>query len=273
MSSQSSILPPIGYGTWNRDKPTAYQGVLDALELGYRHIDTAQAYDNEEAVGQAISDSSVSRSDIFICTKVDPVNYGPGQVRLSVESSLKKLQTDEVDLLLLHFPSLHDEYPIEDYVGQFIDVYDSGLCKHIGVSNFTQKYIRQTLMMLDERTLATNQVELHAYMQNKAIAKFCSELDIPITAYSPLARGALLDDSVINEIAAEHQASNSQIALAFLLNKGYSVIPSSANKQRITDNLAATKITLSKQELQRIEALEQGMRLVDADWCPEWDTY
>lgn len=104
--------PCMGYGTWNRDDKAAYSGVLSALDIGYRHIDTAQAYGNEAAVGKAIHDSTVARNDLFITTKVDPANYGPAQVRPSVEASLQKLGVDQVDLLLLHFPSLHDEYPV-----------------------------------------------------------------------------------------------------------------------------------------------------------------
>ncbi|WP_096087686.1 aldo/keto reductase [Agaribacterium haliotis] len=264
-------MPQIGYGTWNRDEQQAYQGVLDALELGYRHIDTAQAYANENAVGKAIQDSAIQRGDIFITTKVDPVNYGPGEVAPSVERSLQELGCDRVDLLLLHFPSLYDKYPLQDYFAQLLQVKQQGLCDAIGVSNFTKAYLDACLPLLGDEQITCNQVELHAYMQNNAIVEHCKKLGIVITAYSPLARGALLDDPLLNDIASRHQASASQVALAFLMNQGYAVIPSSASKMRIQENLDAGKLQLSAEEIKQIKTLDRGMRLVDEDWCPRWD--
>lgn len=264
-------MPNIGYGTWNRDDAATYQGVIDALDVGYRHIDTAQAYGNEAAVGKAIADSAIPRDDIFLTTKVDPINYGEGKVLASVKQSLIDLQTEQVDLLLLHFPALFDEFPVESYVQQLVDVYNAGLCKNIGVSNFTKHYLSKALPLLGDIKLFTNQVEIHAYMQNKPIVEFCQQHNIHLTAYSPLARGALLNDSTLTEIAANHQVTTSQIALAFLLNKGYTVIPSSANKQRIIENFNATNIELTPQEMAAIQQLDQNMRLVDEDWCPKWD--
>ncbi len=264
-------MPQIGYGTWNRKGGEAYDGVIWALEAGYRHIDTAEGYRNEEFVGQAIADAGVPRGEIFLTTKVAPESFGPGQIMGHVEASLEKLRTDRVDLLLLHYPSIKDEYEIEDYMAQFAEVFDKGLTRHIGVSNFTKRYIDRALELLGDRTILTNQVEIHPLMQNRPIVDYCRARGIPLTAYSPLARGAVSKSAGLAEIAAAHEASPEQIALAFLLQEGHVVIPSSGNRARIGANLAAAGIGLAEAEMQAIRALDAGLRLVNGPWCPDWD--
>jgi 2,5-diketo-D-gluconate reductase B len=264
-------IPQMGYGTWNRPADEAYQGVIWALEAGCRHIDTAQGYNNEQDVARAVKDTGISRRDIFITTKVKPDNYGPGQVMPSIRDSLDKLKVDQVDLLLLHWPSPHNKYPLKDYVGQFVEALDTGLAKRIGVSNFTKALIDEAIKLFGDREITTNQVECHVYMQNRPIVDHCEALGIPLTAYSPLARGAVVGDTVLEEIGRTHGASGEQIALAFLMAKGLIVIPSSAKKDRIASNFDARKIKLRAAEVKRIEGLEKGMRLVNGDWCPVWD--
>lgn len=264
-------IPQMGYGTWNRSVDEAYQGVIWALEAGCRHIDTAQGYNNEQGVARGIKDAGVSRHEIFITTKVKPENYGPGVVMPSVRESLEKLQTDQVDLLLLHWPSPHNKYPLADYVGQLAEVFDTGLAKRIGVSNFTKTMIDESIRLLGDRTITTNQVECHVYMQNRPIIDHCEKHGIAVTAYSPLARGAVVGDPVLEEIGKAHGVTGEQIALAFLMAKGHIVIPSSSKKDRIVLNFEARKITLTPAEIKRIEGLEKGMRLVNGDWCPVWD--
>ncbi|MFC3120276.1 aldo/keto reductase [Agaribacter flavus] len=271
MSSFRQSIPSMGYGTWNRSGDEAYAGVSDAIELGYRHIDTAQAYANEKEVGAAIQASGISREAVFITTKVDPVNFAPNCVKPSVEKSLADLQVEQVDLLLLHFPSLHDEYQAQDYISQLGEAYEAGYAKYVGVSNFTRVYLDTAIDVLGRDAIVNNQIEIHAYMQNKPIVYYCKQLGISTTAYSPLARGALINDTVLCQIAENHSASSGQIALAFLLAEGHIVIPSSTNKWRSQQNLASTDIHLSKQEILAIRKLERGLRLVDEDWCPQWD--
>ncbi|MFQ1699230.1 aldo/keto reductase [Loktanella agnita] len=265
-------IPRIGYGTWNRPGDAAYQGTLAALEAGYRHIDGAEGYENEEHVGRAIADFGLPREDLWVTTKVAPESFGPGQVRPHVEASLDKLGVGPVDLLLLHYPSIKDEYAIEDYMAQFAEVYDAGLCRHIGVSNFTKHYMDRAVSLLGDRKLLTNQVELHVFMQNRPIVDHCRDLGLRMTAYSPLARGAVVDDPVLTTIAAAHDATASQVALAWLLAEGHVVIPSAGHPDRIRENLAAVEVELTAEELKRIEGLERGLRLVDGPWCPVWDT-
>ncbi|URK86917.1 aldo/keto reductase [Rhizobium sp. RCAM05350] len=264
-------IPQMGYGTWNRSVDEAYQGVIWALEAGCQHIDTAQGYNNEQGVARGIKDAGVPRSEIFITTKVKPENYGPGVVMPSVRESLEKLQTNQVDLLLLHWPSPHNKYPLADYVGQLAEVFDAGLAKWIGVSNFTKEMIDESIRLLGDRTIITNQVECHVYMQNRPIIDHCETLGIAVTAYSPLARGAVVGDPVLEEIGKAHGATGEQVALAFLTAKGHIVIPSSSKQDRIILNFEARKITLTPAEIKRIEGLEKGMRLVNGDWCPVWD--
>lgn len=264
-------IPPIGYGTWNRPDEAAYRCTLAALEVGYQHLDCAEGYENEEHVGRAIADSGVSRDELWVTTKVAPESFGPGQVRPHVEASLEKLGVGPVDLLLLHYPSIKDEYDIVDYMGQLADVYDAGLCRNIGVSNFTKPYIAKALDLLGDRPIYTNQVELHVYLHNTPIVSDCRDKGISLTAYSPLARGAVLDDPVLNRIAAARGATASQIALAWLLAEGHIIIPSAGSKDRIAANLAAGDIVLTAIEQAEIATLNSDMRLVNGPWCPTWD--
>ena len=264
-------IPQIGFGTWNRKGEQAYRTVRDALEIGYRHVDTAEGYDNEEHVGRAIADSGIPRADIFLTTKVAPESFAPGQIMGHVEVSLEKLRTDAVDLLLLHYPAIDDQYEMEDYIGQFAEVYDRGLTRHIGVSNFTRRHLDRAIALLGDRKLVTNQVEAHVFMQNRPIVDYSKEKGLSVTAFSPLARGGIADDATIAEIAAGHGATVGQVALAFLMGEGHIVIPSSGRRERIAENFAAKDVSLSADEMARLRTLEEGRRLVDGPWCPKWD--
>ncbi|SLN50592.1 aldo/keto reductase [Pseudooctadecabacter jejudonensis] len=264
-------IPQIGYGTWNRPESAAYDGVVAALEAGYRHLDCAEGYDNEEFVGSAIADVGLPRDQLWVTTKVAPESFGPGQVRPHVEASLDKLGVGPVDLLLLHYPSIGDEYDIEDYMAQFAEVYDAGLCHAIGVSNFTKPYIARAVELLGDRKLLVNQVELHVYLHNRPIVDDCTARGIRMTAYSPLARGKVLEDPVLREIGGQVGGTASQVALAWLLAKGYVVIPSAGAPARIAENFAAQDLDLSPDQLARIDSLNAELRLVDGPWCPAWD--
>jgi 2,5-diketo-D-gluconate reductase B len=265
-------IPQLGYGTWQREGVTCFRGVMDALDVGYRHIDTAEGYNNEEFVGSALAESGLRPDQVWVTTKVAPESFGPGQIRPHVEVSLDKLRLDRVDLLLLHYPSINDEYQIEDYMAQLAEVYDAGLARHIGVSNFTIRYIDRALELLGDRPILTNQVEIHPFMQNLPIVDHCRAKGIPLTSYSPLARGAVADDPVLIEIAEVYEATPAQISLAFLMAEGFVVIPSAGSRARIAENFAAQDITLTQDDMARIRGLDRGLRLVDGPWCPQWDT-
>lgn len=264
-------MPRVGFGTWRREGDEAQRTTLWALEVGYRLIDTAEAYGNEVEVGRAIAGSGVPRDEIFLTTKVSPQHFGPGEVRPHVEASLDRLGVDGVDLLLLHWPAIDDAFPMQDYVGQLAEVHDAGLSRRIGVSNFTRRHIDEALEILGDLPIATNQVEVHVFMQNRPIVEHCRARGIPLTAYAPLARGAVADDLMLSRIAEVHDATPGQVALAFLLAEGHVVIPSSSDRGRIAENFAAQEIELDADEMQALRDLDRGMRLVDGAWAPQWD--
>lgn len=264
-------MPALGYGTWNRPGDQAYEGVATALDVGYRHLDCAEGYENEEHVGRAIAESGVKRDDLWITTKIAPENFGPGQLRPHAEASMEKLGVDQLDLLLLHYPSINDEYEIEDYMAQLAELLDSGLTRNIGVSNFTIRYIDRARELLGSRKIFTNQVEKHPYLHNNTIVDHCRSLNIPITCYSPLARGEAAEDTVLIGIAEEVGATPSQVALAWLLAQGHAVIPSAGARTRIEENFAARDIELDARQLKSVDGLDRDMRLVNGPWCPEWD--
>jgi 2,5-diketo-D-gluconate reductase B len=265
-------IPQLGFGTWNHSGEDAYNVTRWALETGFRHIDTAEGYNNEEFVGRAIAESGIARDQIFITTKVAPESYAPGKIMGHVKISLEKLRVEKVDLLLLHWPSIKDQYDVNDYVQQFAKVHDAGLTKHIGVSNFTKKYLDAAIRILGDRPIATNQCEIHVLNQNHIIVDYCKSKNIPMTAYSPLARGALTDNSTLAAIGKKHNCSANQVALAFLMAEGYVVIPSSSNKARIKENFDSKDVVLTADDIATIRKLDEGRRLVNGAWCPVWDT-
>ena len=264
-------MPRMGFGTWKREGDEAQRTILWALEAGYRLIDTAEGYGNETEVGRALAASGVPRGEIFLTTKVSPENLGRGQVRPHVEASLDRLGVDHVDLLLVHWPAIDDRFELADYLGQVAEVQDAGLTRHIGVSNFTKRHIDRALEVLGDRPITTNQVEIHVFMQNRPIVEHCRARGIPLTAYAPLARGAVSDEVVLSRIAEVHDGTPGQVALAFLLAEGYAVIPSSSDRGRIEDNFAAQDLRLDEDEVTALRGLDRDMRLVDGTWCPKWD--
>ena len=264
-------IPQIGFGPWKRRGDEAYRTVLAALEAGYRHIDTAQAYGNEAEVGRALADFGVGRDEIFVTTKVWIDNYGEDAFRRSVEESLEKLGGMEIDLLLLHWPGRAGGPAFEDYIGRLADAHDAGLAKRIGVSNFTRALMDKAAGLLGDRKIAANQVECHVFHQNRLVADYCDRNGIAFTAYSPLAQGKIAGDPVLKTIGAAHGVSEGEIALAFLMAEGHVVIPTSSKPERVKSNLAAAEIALSQDEIERLRALDKGLRLIDPEWAPEWD--
>lgn len=264
-------IPQIGFGTGSHDPHVGYEGVLCALEVGYRHIDTAEGYRNEDLVGRAIAESGVPRSEIFLTTKVAPESFGPGQIMPHVRASLERLQVEQVDLLLLHWPSIKDEYAMEDYMAQFAEVHEAGLTRHIGVSNFTKRHLDRAIELLGDRPIITHQCEIHVFMQNRTIVDCTRSKGIPMTAYCPLAQGQVGKNEVLREIGQAHGATPEQVALAFLMAEDHVVIPSSSRPERIASNFAAKDLVLSSQETDKIRHLDEGRRLMDGPWAPEWD--
>jgi 2,5-diketo-D-gluconate reductase B len=267
----SPQIPRFGFGTWNHPEEETYKIVLSALEIGYRHIDTAEMYGNERAVGRAIKESGLKRDELFITTKVAPENFAPGHIMSHARASLEKLGVEKVDLYLLHWPSPQDRYDANDYVAQLGGVQDAGHATQIGVSNFTKKYLDVALRILGAKRIATNQVECHVLMQNRPIVDYSHSHGIINTGYCPLARGHLSESAGLVAIAKKHGATPEQVGLAFLLAEGHIVIPSSSKRERIQSNWDAQKIKLSADEVAAIRRLDENRRLVNGSWCPVWD--
>jgi diketogulonate reductase-like aldo/keto reductase len=263
-------IPVLGFGTFQMTGDDVVRMVSHALEVGYRHIDTAQAYRNEAEVGQGIQRSSVSRDDVFVTTKVTPRRFEPGDLQASVEESLSALQLDHVDLVLLHWPN--PDVPLADTLGALSDVRKRGLTRHVGVSNFPTALLDEAVAASDV-PLVTNQVEYHPFLSQRPVLDAVRRHQMTLTAYSPLARGRVLDDPVLTEIADGHGATPGQVALAWLLAQDdVAAIPKTNSEQRAEENLAALEVTLSAEEVQRISGLARpDGRIVNPDFAPRWD--
>ncbi|ATJ82112.1 2,5-didehydrogluconate reductase DkgB [Halomonas beimenensis] len=266
-----TTIPNPGFGTYRLNGDTLRQSLRTALEAGYRHIDTAQVYGNETEVGQALAESAVPREEVFLTTKVWHDRLVPGDLERSVEESLARLGTDYLDLLLIHWPSPHDQVAMADYLPALQAVQRAGLTRHIGVSNFTRAHLDRALDILGEGALLTNQVEVHPFLQNRALIDKCRAHGIVVSAYMPLAVGKVMRDETLSRIAAAHGVGPAQVALAWLKARGIVTFPSSTRDAHIRANLAAFELTLGEEDLRRIAALDRGERLADPDFGIDWD--
>jgi 2,5-diketo-D-gluconate reductase B len=265
-------IPAFGVGTFRLKGQTVIDSVRTALEVGYRAIDTAQIYGNEAEVGQAISESGVARDQLFLTTKIWVDNLAPDQLLPSLRASLDKLRTTQVDLTLIHWPSPHGAVPLAESLHALNEARAQGLTRLIGVSNFTIDLLRQAIAIVGKEAIATNQVELSPYLQNRKLAQFMREQGMHLTSYMTLAYGKVLQDEVLRDIAGRHDATAAQVALAWALQHGWSVIPSSTKRANLESNLKAQALRLSEEDLARIATLERAERLVSpAGLAPAWD--
>ena len=250
-------IPQLGFGTYKVvDDPTAV--IESAIDVGYRHLDTAQMYGNEDAVGAAWVNSGLPREDFFITTKLDNPNHEPDMVRKSFEKSLEDLRTDYVDLFLIHWP-----LPMY-YDGDFVSTWkvmeefvEDGRARSIGVSNFEPHHLEE-LLTAGEGAPEVNQVESHPYMQNDAVHQFDAEHGILTEAWSPLARGKVLSDPVLVEIGEAHGKTPSQVAVRWALQRGDIVFPKASTRRRQQENLDVFDFELSGEEMERIASLDKG---------------
>lgn len=265
-------IPPFGLGTFRLTGQAAYDSVTHGLQAGYRLIDTAQIYRNEEDVGQAIADSGIARQDLFITTKIWVDNFSRDRLLPSLLESLGRLRTEYVDLTLIHWPSPGGAVPLTEFMAALAEAKEQGLTRRIGVSNFTIDLVRQAIDAVGAEAIATNQIELHPYLQNRKLADFCREKGIHVTSYMTLAYGKVLHDPVLQAIAARHAVSAAQIALAWAMQLGYAVIPSSTKRANLESNLRACDIRLTDEEMASIAALDRNERLTDPKGlAPAWD--
>lgn len=265
-------IPSFGLGTFRLTGQAVIDSVKSALELGYRVIDTAQIYNNEADVGQAIGESGVPRSELFITTKIWVDNYAADKLIPSLRESLQKLRTDQVDLLLIHWPAPGNGVELPEYMAALAEAKALGLTRQIGVSNFNIELTRQAIEVVGKGEIATNQIELSPYLQNRKLVAFLKEQGITVTSYMTLAYGKVLKDPVLADIGAKHKATVAQVALAWALQQGYAVIPSSTKRENLASNLLAQSLQLDADDMARIATLERNGREVSPDGlAPAWD--
>ena len=265
-------IPAFGLGTFRLQGQVVIDSVKNGLDLGYRTIDTAQIYGNEAEVGQAIAESGVARNDLFITTKIWTDHYAKDKLVPSLKDSLAKLRTDHVDLTLIHWPSPGNAVPVAEFMGALAEAKALGLTKQIGVSNFNIALMQEAIAAVGAPAIATNQIELHPYLQNRKVVAFAQSHNIRITSYMTLAYGKVLNDPVIGAIATAHGATPAQVVLAWAMQLGYAVIPSSTKRANLESNLKAQQLTLTEAEMAQIAALDRGERLTDPQGLsPAWD--
>ncbi|XTZ37610.1 2,5-didehydrogluconate reductase DkgB [Salmonella enterica] len=265
-------VPAFGLGTFRLTDETVIASVKNALELGYRVIDTAQIYGNEAAIGKAIAQSGVPREELFITTKIWIENLSEEKLIPSLQESLQKLAIDYVDLTLIHWPSPNAAVPVEVSLKQLMKAKEQGLTREIGVSNFTIPLMEKAIAAVGAENIATNQIELSPYLQNRKVVDWAKQHGIHITSYMTLAYGKALKDEVIAGIAQKHNATPAQVILAWAMGEGYAVIPSSTKRENLASNLQAQSLQLDAQDKAAIAALDCNDRLVSPEGlAPNWD--
>jgi 2,5-diketo-D-gluconate reductase B len=265
-------VPMIGVGTFRLKDDVVIASVKNALDVGYRAVDTAQIYENEAAVGQAIAESGIARDKLYITTKIWIENLSEDNLIPSLKKSLSDLQTDYVDLTLVHWPSPNDAVSVEEFMLALLEAKKQGLTREIGVSNFTIPLMEEAVAAVGAENIATNQIELSPYLQNRKVVERAKELGIHITSYMTLAYGKALKDEVIQSIAQKHNATPAQVILSWAMGEGYSVIPSSTKRENLISNLKATELQLDQEDRDAITKLDCNDRLVSPEGlAPKWD--
>ena len=262
-------VPALGFGTWALTGATCRHMVESALEIGYRHVDTAQAYDNEAEVGRAIAHARIPRSDIFLTTKVWRESLRAAQVISSFAQSLERLGTDYVDLLLIHWP--HAEIPVRETLDAMARLKAEGKVKAIGVSNFTVRQMQEAVAHLG-REIVCNQIEYHLLLSQRRVLDFARAHGIAAVAYCPLARGRLMQNPAVLKVAAKHGKTANQVALRWLLEQpGVSAIPRTSSPAHASENFAIFDFKLDAVDRRTLDVLPGSTRLVSPAWAPVWD--
>jgi len=271
IEANGARIPLVGLGTWELGGRTCARLVEQALRLGYRHVDTAQIYDNEREVGEGVRASGGRRADVFVTTKIWPSHFKPRDLERSAKESLARLRLPEVDLLLLHWPNPH--VPLAETLGALAKVKREGLARHIGISNFNVRLIEEAVRLSPE-PLVCNQVEAHPFLDQTKVIEACRRHGLAVVAYSPIARGQAVRDPVLIEIGKAHGKSAVQVCLRWLVQQGIAVIPRTAKIERLESNAAIFDFALSDDEMARIARLAHPRgRVVNFAFSgtPEWD--
>jgi 2,5-diketo-D-gluconate reductase B len=262
-------MPKLGLGTWQMRGSACTRAVQDALALGYRHIDTAQMYGNEAAVGAALAESGVARAALHLTSKVWPDNLAPAALRRALETSLRDLRTPYVDLYLIHWPT--PTMDLAPALETLVRAREDGLARAIGVSNFPVALMRRAVEELGA-PIACNQVEYHVLLDQSRVLDYARRHGIAVTAYAPLARGRLEQEPELRRIARRHGASVAQVALKWLLDQdGVAAIPKASRRENQQANLEALQLPLDDADRAAIAALPKQVRIVQPGWAMDWD--
>jgi len=261
VDANGAKIPLLGLGTWQLRGRACARIVEQALRLGYRHIDTAEMYDNERDVGEGLRACGIKRGEVFLTTKIWPSHFAPPALERAARECLARLRLGEVDLLLLHWPN--PQIPIEETLGALAKVRREGLTRHIGVSNFNVAQIEQAVQAIEE-PLVCDQVQCHPFLDQSKVIEACRRRGMAVIAYSPIAQGAARDDDVLTRIGKVHGKSAAQVCLRFLVQQQIAVIPRTSKIERLAENAAIFNFTLSAAEMAEIAGLaHRGGRLLD----------
>lgn len=274
VEANGARIPALGLGTWTLRDEACSELVEAALALGYRHLDTAKMYDNEAAVGAGLRASKVARRDVFVTTKVWHSDLAPADLERSAEASLKRLDIDALDLLLIHWPN--PRIPLEGTIKALNKVRERGITRHIGISNFPTYMIAQAIALSDA-PLVCNQVEYHPYLPQDKVLAACRAAGMAMVSYCPLYRdGGLLEEPVVAAATKAHGKTPGQVVLRWhVQQKGVVAIPRTTKKERLAENFAIFDFALTDAEMSAISALSKAnSRIVDYDFAPlpGWDT-
>ena len=269
--ANGAAIPALGLGTWRLEGNACVEVIEWAVEAGYRHIDTAAMYGNEEAVGAGLRACGLPRDEVFVTTKVWPEDLAPADLERSAEASLRRLHLEAVDLLLIHWPNLG--IPLRGPIEALCRVKRRGLARHIGVANFNVRLLEEAVALAGE-PLVTNQCEYHPYIDQGPVLAACRGRGLSLTSYCPLGRMAVLSDPVVRKIAAAHDRTPAQVILRWHVQQpGVVAIPKSGDRQRLAENIRIFDFALRDEEMRAISALARaGGRLVSPAWAPAWDT-
>lgn len=263
-------IPKLGFGTWQLTGDRCKKAVQIALDVGYRHIDTAQFYENEEFIGQALSESSVPREEVFLVTKVWRNSLELKEVLIHTSNSLEKLKTDYIDLLLIHWPN--DQIPISESLSAMKELRETGKVKHIGVSNFTAPLLKKALAV--DPNIVCNQVEYHPFLDQTKLLEKMKKQKVALVAYSPLARGQVLKDPTLIKIGKKYKKTPGQIVLRWLIEQENVItIPKSKNESRIKSNFNIFDFKLDEEDKVKIQSLgKKNKRIINPEFAPDWSS-
>ncbi|RVQ61492.1 aldo/keto reductase [Sinorhizobium meliloti] len=271
VSSNGANIPALGFGTFRMSGAEVLRILPQALKLGFRHVDTAQIYGNEAEVGEAIQKSGIPRADVFLTTKVWVDNYRHDAFIASVDESLRKLRTDHVDLLLLHWPG--SDVPMAERIGALNEVRNAGKVRHIGISNFNTTQMEEAARLSDA-PIATNQVEYHPYLDQTKVLQTARRLGMSLTSYYAMANGKVPADPLLTEIGGRHGKTAAQVALRWLVQQqDVIVLSKTATEARLKENFAIFDFALTRQEMAAVRELARpNGRIVNPQGlAPEWD--